>query len=139
MDIFKEEGPVIFFDLDTTIVDDLNPLIEKAETERFITMRDVNINYPFRVQSSVMSWNGDMSHIYDEFAEDPEGYMAQYPGGDQDFITDGNHCPTYWQDILPNRIQSFKVHVRSSGIHPDCCVVAFHGNPRPWAIKELEK
>ena len=137
MNIFQIEGPVLYMDLDTTIVDDLTPLIEAAKDERFITLRD--FNYPKRVQSSVMAWKGDMSHIYEEFIQDPETYMDMYPGGDQSFIDEGNHCPVYWQDILPNSIQSFKVNVRNSGIHPDCCVVAFHGNPRPWAISELIK
>ena len=84
-------------------------------------------------------WSGDMSHIYDEFIQSPEEFMNQYPGGDQDFINDGGHSPVFWQDILPNHIQSYKVHVRRNDIHKDCRVVAFHGNPRPWAIDELVK
>jgi len=137
MNIFQVQGPCLFFDLDTTIVDDLSPLLEVAENHRFVTLRD--FNHHERVQSSVMSWNDDMSHIYDEFAIDPEGYMSQYPGGDQDFIMDGSHSSSYWQDLLPNNIQSYKVNIRRKSIHPDCRVVAFHGNPRPWAIPELVK
>jgi len=36
-------------------------------------------------------------------------------------------------------IRSYKLHVRKKGIPPECRVVAFHGNPRPWAIPELVK
>jgi len=137
LDTFKVHGPCLYFDLDTTIVDDLSPFIEVAEKYRFVTLSD--FNYRKNVQSAVMAWNDDMSHIYNEFAVDPEGYMAQYPGGDQDFIRDGCHSPEYWQDLLPDHIQSYKVHIRRNTMHPKCRVVAFHGNPRPWAIPELVK
>jgi hypothetical protein len=77
MEIFQEKGPVLYFDLDTVIVDDLTPLIDVAKNHRFVTLRD--FNSPKRVASGVMAWNGDMSHIYDEFAEDPDTYMDMYP------------------------------------------------------------
>lgn len=136
MSVFRIKGPALYFDLDTTIISDITPLIEAAQRERFITLRDFNRD---RVASGVMAWNGDVSHIYDEFSVDPEGFMNQYPGGDQDFIHDGGHCPVYWQDILPNHIQSYKCHIRRNTMHPECRVVAFHGKPRPWDIPELVK
>jgi len=137
MTAFRTQGPVLYFDLDTTIVDDLTPLIEIAESERFVTLRD--FNYPDRVGSGVMSWNGDMSHIHSEFAINPNVNMNTFPGGDQDFIGEGHHSPEYWQDLLPNQIQSYKLHVKRTGIHPDCRVIAFHGKPKPWDINELVK
>jgi len=137
MNIFQVEGPCLFMDLDTTIVDDLAPIIEIAKTERFVTLRD--FNYPDRVQSSIMSWSGDMSHIHSAFAEDPEGNMDACPGGDQEFIDNGGYHQEYWQDLLPNHIQSYKKHVNQRGIHKKCRIIAFHGNPRPWAIDELVK
>lgn len=137
MSCFKLEGPCLFFDLDTTIVDDLDPLLKVAEEKRFVGLRDFNHNNRF--QSSVMSWSGDVSYIHDDFAKDPEGNMQQYPGGDQAFIDDGGYSPEYWQDLIPNRIHSYKKYVRQHGIHDECCVVAFHGKPRPWAIDELSK
>jgi hypothetical protein len=137
MNIFQMEGPCVFMDLDTTIVDDLSPLLKVAEEKRFVGLRD--FNYNDRFQSSIMSWNGNVSHIHADFAEDPEGHMQAYPGGDQSFIDDGGYSPEYWQDLIPNRIHSYKNYVQQRGIHKRCCVVAFHGSPRPWAIDELVK
>lgn len=137
MSLFKETGPVLYFDLDTTIVDDLSSLIEIAESERFVTLRD--FNYQAKVASGVMSWSGDMTHIYDEFAESPNEIMNSTPGGDQDFLNDGNYCPEFWQDLLPNHVQSYKLHVKRQGVHPDCRVVAYHGRPKPWHVDELVK
>jgi hypothetical protein len=133
---FQIEGPCVFMDLDTTIVDDISPLLKVAEEKRFVGLRD--FNYNDRFQSSIMSWSGDMSHIHDDFAEDPEGHMQAYPGGQQ-FVGEGGYSPEYWQDLIPNRIHSYKNYVRNRGIHKKCCVVAFHGSPRPWAIDELVK
>jgi hypothetical protein len=137
MNIFQMEGPCLFFDLDTTIVDDLSPLLKIAEEKRFVGLRDFNQDKRFG--SGVMSWSGNMSHVHDDFAEDPEGHMNAYPGGDQSFIDDGGYSPEYWQDLIPNRIHSYKNYVQQHGIHKKCCVVAFHGSPRPWAIPELIK
>jgi len=132
MTVFKEEGPVLYFDLDTTIVGNLDPLLEVAESERFVTLRD--FNYPKKTGSGVMSWNYDIKHIHDEFAENPQRNIAQYPGGDQDFIAEGGYCQEYWQDLLPNHIQSYKVHIRKQSLHPECRVVCYHGRPKGWDV-----
>ncbi len=136
MDVFREKGPALYFDLDTTIVDDLQPLMDVAKNERFVGLR--NMNFPDQFASGVMSWNGDMSHIWEEFNSDPQLVMNQF-NGDQDFIHEGCHHPEYFDDLIPNHIQSYKKSVRHNGIHPDCRVVAFHGRPKPWQLDELVK
>lgn len=133
MDLFKVEGPCLYFDLDTTIIDDISPLIDIALNHRFVTLG--NWNYPGRANTGVMAWNGDMSHLYAEFNP---GDISQYPGGDQDWVHD-HEAPIFFDELVPNMIRSYKLHVRKKGIPPECRVVAFHGNPRPWAIPELVK
>ena len=139
MDLFRENGPLLYFDLDTTIVDDLSPLIEAAKEPEFISLRD--FNYPKRLATGVMGWNGDMRDLHAEFASKPSFYMNEYQSsGDQGFVDEwyvGER--TYWQDILPDQIQSYKLHIRRNTIHPDCRVVAFHGKPKPWEIDEITK
>ena len=135
MDLFKEEGPLLYMDLDTTVVDGLEPLLKVAE--RFVIGQ--NWNYPDKLASGVMAWKENMSHLYEEFSENPQKYMNEYPGGDQDFIKDRVVSPTFWDDLLPNHVQSYKCHVRRNGIHPDCRIVAFHGRLKPWNIPELSK
>ena len=49
-------------------------------------------------------------------------------------------CPmSFVMDLLPNQIQSYKLHVKRHGIHPECRVVAYHGRPKPWDVPELQK
>lgn len=135
MDLFKVEGPCLYFDLDMTIVGCLSPLIEEVYRNEFIVCR--NPNKLGDVASYCMGWSGDVSQLYKGFHK---GQINNYPGGDQVYIQD-NYIGdiTYFDDVLPNHIQSYKCEVRKRGIHPDCRVVAFHGNPRPWAIPELVK
>jgi len=130
--IFRIKGPVLYFDLDTTLIGDISDLIEIAKTRRFVALDD--FNYRNFVQSAVLSWNGDMSHLHKAFAKDPEGYMREYPGGDQDFIRD-HESPELWQKLLPeNTIQSYKVHIRRRFVHENCRVVCYHGQPKGWTI-----
>jgi len=138
IDLFRIEGPCLYFDLDTTIVDDLEPLLEIAEKYRFVTLE--NWNQKGGVASGVMSWSGDMLHLYENFKP---SMINRYPArgvmsGDQAYIYE-NESPLFFDDLTPNMVQSYKAHVRRKGIHPDCRVIAFSGNPRPWAIDELVK
>lgn len=138
MDIFSMEGPCLYFDLDTTVVGDISPLMDEVHRNEFIGLRD--FNFPDRFASGVMGWSGDVSYLMEEFDKDANHLMYSHTGGDQDYISEayvGNM--SYWQDLLPNHIQSYKKDVRRNTIHPDCRVVAFHGRPKPWDLPELIK
>ena len=132
MSIFRIKGPVLYFDLDTTILGDISELIDIAKNHRFVALDD--FNYRNFVQSAILGWNGDMSHLYDAFSKDPEGYMAEFPGGDQSFIQ-AHEKPDLWQSLLPeSTIQSYKVHIRRNSLHKNCRVVCYHGQPKGWTI-----
>jgi len=135
MDIFKEHGPCLYMDLDTTIVDDISELLAEVEKHDFIAMRD--FNHWENIGGMLLSWKGDVSHLTNTFEENAETHMKQYKS-DQTWLDD-HVDPIYWQDILPNRVLSYKKYVKENGIHEKCRIVAFHGNPRPWAINELVK
>ena len=137
LELFRLACTVLYFDLDTTIVDDITPLIEEAQKHEFMILRDFNIKN--NMQSAVMSWNGDMVHLYRKFAENADRYIEQWRG-DQEWIQDHYAGEvTYIQDVLPNKVQSYKVHLRRGHMHPDCRVVCFHGRPKPWDIAEITK
>ena len=121
-------GPVLYLDLDTLIVGDLSPLMEHPH--RFTALTDFLT--PARgIGSGVMAWNGDYSHIYHRFSEDPEGWQARCRNGrnawgDQGFIGQQVKADR-WQDIYPNAIQSAKVR----GPRGRARIICFHGKPRP--------
>jgi len=134
MEIFRIPGPALYMDLDTVVLGDLSPLLEAAQTRKFIAMRDP---YPHQreLMSSVMAWSGDMSHLYETFKQDPERYMSEYTvprwWGDQGFIEYHQQERDYWQDILPGMVRSYKKECLS-GVPDGTRLLVFHGKPRPW-------
>lgn len=132
IEAFMIPGPVLFFDLDTSIVGScdswLNAIIEKP----FVTLRDVyrGRDNPFAVQSSIMYWSGDMSYLYEKFKARPD---CSIPGGDQIFIqTNLRQRAAFLQDYTDS-ILSYKADIRDgSRCASEASVVFFHGKPRPW-------
>lgn len=144
MEIFRPsiKGPVLFFDLDTSIVGDLTDI---ARIDRLAIMRDV-----YRrggLQSSMMFLpEVARERIWFEWIDRPEHWMQIYQrGGDQAFLERfWLDRAARWQDELPGQLVSYKAHVRKAvhkdrefgdGSIPDGArVVVFHGLPRPWQI-----
>jgi len=138
LEMFKISGPCLYFDLDTTIMGDITPMLEAAEQYPFIALRNPNNGVP--IGSGIMAWNGDMSRLYEKFARRPELYMDRYRKmpkiGDQGFIWDNNLEPvTYWQDLFPDKILSYKVNCKRT-MPKEAMVVYFHGKPRPWDVEK---
>jgi hypothetical protein len=133
-------GPILYLDLDTTIIGDLTPLLDVAERHDLVACGSFwEPGDPHKINSSVMAWRGDIAAIYDAFARDPERFMQEYSTlekhGDQAFIAD--HCPVpieTWQDLLPGHVMSFKLDAFSGKALDECRIVVSHGLPKPWAL-----
>lgn len=136
MEAFGIKGPVLYLDLDTTIVAPLQPLLDVACSHAFVGLRD--FGYPAReLGSGLMAWNGDQSHILAAFRADPDAAMAECSTpakwGDQGFIEPLTPDREYWQDLLPDAVVSYKKHCMG-GIPSGAVVVCHHGKPRPWEV-----
>jgi len=68
-------GQNIYFDLDVVIKGSIEHLVREDFTLAYAWWRKA---YHTPLNSSVMSWKGDMSKIHDLFAEDPEYNMFRY-------------------------------------------------------------
>lgn len=126
------DGPLLAFDLDTAIVGNLSDVAEVAARAPIAMLRD--FYRPKGLGSGVMAWSGnDVSACcyYDRFCYAPERWMADCPGGDQEFIERVAFLPGIirLQDAVPNQIVSYKAHCRD-GIPPDARVVCLHGRPK---------
>lgn len=138
IEAFRLTGPILYMDLDTTVVGDLGPLLEIAERERFTALRDFLPHTGRELASGVMAWRGDMTDLYRRFRGDPAQHMSlnrtRRWWGDGGFIE--RHCggATYWQDIAPGAVVSHKVHCKA-GVPVGARLVAFHGRPRPWEVE----
>lgn len=127
IELFKLEGPVLYFDLDTAIVGDLSEIAGGARWPGMKTLRD--FYRPDGLGSGVMMWGSNVSAIYRRFAIQPDQHMKVLGGrGDQGFLESCTDVLRI-QDVLPDQIVSYKVHCRN-GIPPDARVVCLHGKPK---------
>lgn len=136
MEVFALLGPILYMDLDTTIVGDLAPLLEVAHSMPFTALRDFNPHVR-EMGSGLMAWSGDMRRVFLEFEADPDFHMAECTTpakwGDQGFIEPLTPNRAYWQDLLPDAVVSYKKHCMD-GVPAGARVVCHHGPPRPWEV-----
>ena len=85
LNMFKyfKDGQNIYFDLDVLIKGDCNHLLRNHLTTCHAWWRK---KYHTPLNSSVISWSGDFSYIYDFFNKDPEYYMLKYSKGLDQFL-----------------------------------------------------
>jgi hypothetical protein len=147
--LFPDGLRLLYLDLDSVVVGSLAPLL--ARRERFLALEDFYRRPPEYARglgSGVMGWTaGDplVASWYHEFTSDPQTYMrACGYGGDQRYIetalTVGGTWSelTFWQDVCPAALVSYKVHCLNGQIPPGARVVCFHGRPKPWQVPALE-
>lgn len=146
MEIFDPEipGDVLYMDLDTTVVGEIDDLRETGRTTML-----ADFYYPERLASGFMYLTeADRAKVWSQWVESPGRHMARHrQGGDQSFIASVLTDALRWQDTHPGRVVSYKVHVCKRGtskraigngaVPAGADVVCFHGLPRPWHIKEL--
>lgn len=156
MELFREFKHAAYVDLDTVILNDVH---DNLCTGHKFTM-SANMTKRHGVNSSVMSWNGDYSFLYETFIADKERIMAEfvYSGrwGDQDFIKETYIAKrgqiTKFQHSLPEFILSYKHDILDRGapikfgarkrirLREDWLqqprIVCFHGAPKPAEAQE---
>lgn len=143
LELFRPDvaGDLLYIDLDTVIVGDLSEL---ASLGRTTLLSD--FYYPERPASGLMYLaESDRAKVWAAWIADPKAAMHKcMRHGDQQFIGEVLHDAQRFQDVLPGRVVSYKVHVakglnkRSIGdgtVPAGASVVCFHGRPRPWHLK----
>lgn len=126
--LFPANDLVMFLDLDTLIIDSLEPLLRFEGN--FAILRD--FLRPGGYGSGVMLWRADhATNIWQSYE------AAGFPlieGGDQQWI-ERNPPPevAILQDLFPDRLVSFKIH-SAVGVPVGAAVICFHGKPRPHEV-----
>ena len=82
----------LYFDLDICIYNKVPNLIRKNLTVLHAWWRD-RAHTSFN--SSIISWTGDQSHIYDKFMEDPEYYQKKYDKGIDQMLEENFEVANY--------------------------------------------
>jgi hypothetical protein len=77
------DGKNLYFDLDVVIYNKLPNLIR----EKFTLMDDTWYREPAHtpLNSSIVSWTGDVSHIWKKFKSNDEEYLKKYHKGSDEF------------------------------------------------------
>jgi hypothetical protein len=124
-------GDILYFDLDTLIVGNLWHI---AAPKSLTLLRD--FHHAERVQSGMMYLPvATRPAICAAFADGPQAFM-ETTRGDGEFLDRlVRKTANRWQDVVPNQVVSFKVHVRQRKgleVPPGAHVICFHGQPRPW-------
>jgi hypothetical protein len=128
-------GPTLYLDLDTVIVNTLDPI---ATIEQEFSMLNIRAK-DTKVGNSGAMWFGiPQTHVYERFAEKPKEWVAFHVKhahdrymGDQAFISDCfEHIPKL-HEALPDFFKSYKYDGCHYGAPPGCSVVCFGGPPRP--------
>lgn len=149
-------GQLLYFDLDTVIVDNIDWMIELSPVF-FWTIKDFRYLWRPDIQnlnSSVMYWDTTKwAHIWKDFEQHGANKIAlRYQhGGDQEYLTTVI-APEKRQFISPERIVSWRwcaldggmnfknrtYHRPGSGttLSPGNSVLVFHGDPKPHEIND---
>lgn len=140
------EGTVLYFDLDTLVIDEISELVELCEQHDkplFLLGANVVAHEHQWLASGMMSWKGDVLYkIYEEFFSvgfdkiiDEARKLPAIAGqrGDQGFIRRilSRSQYDFFQDHLPDNYLQFKRHVHKDlqKAH-DCRVINWSGEPR---------
>jgi hypothetical protein len=130
------EDDILYFDLDTLIVDDLSPLIKQAG--KMVMLQDFYV--PKSLASGVMLIPKEFRKVvWDLFCSDPVKYM-NIRRGDGPFIEMAlsGRMVHRWQELIPGKIVSFKPKPKEwlTSIPLGASVICFHGQPKPDALKD---
>ena len=130
---FEKDERLFYLDLDTLITGNIDYLL-MDNTGGLVMLQDFYwglAKSATQSASGVMAWNAKRhTHVWNSFIAEPHGAMQSvHPHGDQVFIGKAlRNNISYWQDLYPNQIVSFKVHCRET-LPASAKIVCFHGNP----------
>lgn len=142
MELFRPDlaGDLLYLDLDTVVLGDLEPLIAAAGGRTTLLS---DFYRPAQPASGLMFIaERDKARVWEHWQRDPAGHMARARTtacwGDQGILRQAlGDGVQRWQDVAPGQVVSYKVHCRKHRRPPPGArVVCFHGNPRPWAAND---
>lgn len=147
-------GPLLYFDLDTVIVNNIDWIVDTPLTY-FNTVRDFQYLWsPTRagVNSSVMWWDTTQwSWVWDKFCSESRQQMQLKHRGDQDFITEtirSNQRRYFAQERVRSwrwqcldggyDFQKRRHRTPSTGTNfsNETSVLVFHGSPKPSEVQD---
>jgi hypothetical protein len=141
-DIYNTEY-VLYFDLDSLILRNIDLLLEEIKKHNFLMLKDFfirqNMYYPI---SGIMAWKTTSrfpKYIYESFMKCPKENIAitktskirAGQEGDQGYLKNllGMDNIELFQDYLPENYIWGKIHTQDLPNKPNCNIVAWSGKP----------
>lgn len=156
LELFREFKSAFYVDLDVVLTGDISPYMEG----HFKFAMSANMTRRHGVNSSVMSWDGDYSFLYQHFMSQKELVMKTFNKagrwGDQDFIKETHTLlrgsVQKFQEKFPELILSYKHDIAARGQllkgtqrkrlrlgqgewWKKPRIVVFHGAPKPAQVE----
>lgn len=131
MELFRPdiEEDLLYIDLDTVVLDSLDDF-DVGQT----TMLSDFYRMERPASGLMYIKHEDKAAVWNDWNKSPIEHMRRCNNGDrwgdQGYLMDVLE-PARWQDLLPGRVCSYKVH----GLQKSASVVCFHGQPRPWDVR----
>jgi hypothetical protein len=130
------DGPVLYLDLDTVVLGDLDDLARIALDGDFGAAR----HRQGGLDAAVMAWRVDCSFLYRRFARLPEFWTYRCrQGGHRAFIERGlQGAGLAWQAIdtaLPGALVDYADLGPGGSVPPTARLCVFHGRPRPHELE----
>lgn len=158
LEMFRIPPPAIYFDLDTTVVGSLEPLVEVVHNlppKKVMGLRPWNQRDRLHglMATGVTAWNTPLDWLTEKLVTaKANGYMQIIPGRGRKFGYMSFHGKKYrsdqhWtsiqlrqhryqlsalQSVLPGFAQSYKADLKKGRLRPSGSLVIYHGHPRPW-------
>jgi hypothetical protein len=153
-DSSEHAGPLLYFDLDTVIVKNIDWICKLPPTW-FWTIRDFKYLWRpthYSINSSIMWWDTrKFDYVWKEFQQRPlQQVMKQYRG-DQDYLTktiensqvrylDSDHVKSWRWECLDGGYNFKRRNYQSLGtttiISPQTDILVFHGHPKPAELQD---
>lgn len=145
MELFRPDikGGLLYFDLDSAIIGPLDDIfnVSKLTIVRDFYRDGVYKGRPEGLQSCMMYLpEVDRREVWTDWSICPGTIMADcLHGGDQKFLERRYLTRSQrWQDVVPDQVVSYKVHVRGKGVPSNARVVCAHGKPKLWDTPEFK-
>ena len=146
MEMFRDDlflGDFLYVDLDTVF-------IKRGIPEEFEAMTETHVLSDMyggdHINSGLMFLTeADRFPIWREFIREPHTVINSFSGGDQFYLDRHLRDAKRFQVEFPDAVVSYKIDVlhqlghyqkKGNGDFGKASIVCFHGQPRPWQIKE---
>lgn len=135
---------VLYFDLDTLIVDNIDCFFELPKNDEFYIINDWNSRGNKVGQASCYSWVvGTLGFIKDDFEKEPENIYKKFYTASQEYLSSKviekygklnfwpeSWCKSFRFHCLPTPYIPFLRRIKTAVIPKKAKILAFHGTPK---------